>query len=81
MKKLFYLISVLTLATKSLATTWYVDSSAAGTHNGTSWANAWTSLSQISGVSAGDTVYISGGAGGSSHTYSVSNWKPAGGNS
>jgi len=70
-----------TLFSAEAATTWYVDSSAAGTHNGTSWANAWTSLSQISGVSAGDTVYISGGAGGSSHTYSVSNWKPAGGNS
>ena len=60
---------------------WYVDSTATGSHNGTSWANAWASLSQISGVSAGDTVYLSGGASGSSQTYPVSNWKPGGGNS
>ncbi len=63
------------------AATWYVDGTAAGSHNGTSWANAWTGLSQVSGVSAGDTVYISGGASGGSQTYSVSSWKPAGGSS
>lgn len=64
------------------ATTWYVDSSAAGANNGTSWANAWTSLSSISGVKSGDTVYISGGASGSSHTYSLSgSWRPPAGSS
>jgi hypothetical protein len=36
--------------------TCYVDSAAAGTHNGASWANAWTTLGTITGLSAGDTV-------------------------
>jgi hypothetical protein len=79
-KKLFYLLSVLALASKGLAGTWYVDGTAGGTHNGTSWANAWTSLSQISGLSAGDIVYISGGPSGSTQTYAMSGtWAPTGG--
>jgi hypothetical protein len=61
------------------ATTWYVDSSVGTSGNGTSWATAWKALSNVTGVSAGDTVCISGGASGSSQTYSVSSWKPAGG--
>jgi hypothetical protein len=43
---------------------WYVDVSAtAGTKSGTSWQNAWTSLSAIdwSRVNPGDTVWLSGG--------------------
>ena len=60
---------------------WYVDSSVAASGNGASWATAWKTLSNVSGVKAGDTVYISGGASGSSLTYSVSGWKPAGGSS
>jgi hypothetical protein len=46
------------------ATSWYVDNSiSTGSKNGTSWANAWTSLGSISwgSVKAGDTVYVSGG--------------------
>ena len=62
------------------AATWYVDNTATGSHNGSSWANAWTSISQISGVSAGDTVYISGGPAGSSQTYPMSgSWLPIAG--
>jgi Right handed beta helix region len=62
------------------AATWYVDSAAAGAGNGTSWANAWTSISMISGVHAGDVVYISGGPAGSSRIYTLSStWTPAGG--
>ena len=49
------------LLSSANAATWYVDNTATGSHNGSSWANAWTGISQISGVSAGDTVYISGG--------------------
>ena len=58
------------------ANTWYVDNSLASSGNGQSWATAWTSLPN-SGVSAGDTVYISGGT--SSQTYRVSSWSPPGG--
>ena len=61
------------------ATTWYVDSSVGTSGNGTSWGTAWKALSNVTGVKAGDTVYLSGGASGSSQTYSVSSWKPTGG--
>ena len=61
------------------AATWYVDSSVGASGNGTAWNTAWQALSNITGVKAGDTVYISGGASGSSQTYPVSSWKPAGG--
>jgi hypothetical protein len=79
MKNFPGLCILMILTVKAPAATWYVDGTAAGSHNGTSWANAWTSLSQVSSVGAGDTVYISGGASGNSKTYSVSDWKPAGG--
>jgi hypothetical protein len=78
--QLVILVTVLS-STLANATTWYVDNTATGSKNGTSWANAWTSLSSISGVKGGDTVYISGGPSGSSQTYSVSSWAPAGGSS
>lgn len=78
--KLLLLATLLPAAAN--ATTWYVDSTAtSGAKNGTSWASAWTSLSSISGVKAGDTVYISGGPSGSSQTYSTGTWSPAGGSS
>jgi hypothetical protein len=52
---------------------WYIDGTlVSGGNNGTSWANAWRSFGDIvwgvSGVKAGDTLYISGGA--VSKTYS-----------
>jgi len=45
------------------AANWYVDAAAAGSHNGTSWANAWTSFSQISQASlaGGDVVWVKSG--------------------
>ncbi|MDB6111214.1 MAG: hypothetical protein JWR69_2964 [Pedosphaera sp.] len=57
------------------AANWYVDNAAGGTvHNGTSWASAWTSFGSVvwgaSGVKAGDTLFISGGA--TSKTYTES---------
>jgi hypothetical protein len=47
-----------------LAVAWYVDADAPGSANGTSWTDAWTSLSEInwSAVQPGDTIDLSGGA-------------------
>jgi hypothetical protein len=55
------------------AAVWYVDSLAPGpTHNGTSWADAWTSIQAVNGVLGGDVVYISGGPSGSTQNYDFS---------
>ena len=80
--KLLLLLALGSTATAN-ATTWYVDSTAtSGSKNGISWANAWTSISSISGVKGGDVVYISGGPSGSSQTYSLGGtWTPTGGSS
>jgi len=43
--------------------TYYVDSSATGSNNGTSWANAWTSFPATTLLSAGDKVYVRKGTG------------------
>ncbi len=63
---------LLTIFVRSMAaTTWYVDSAADGNANGTSWANAWTAVEQVSGISPGDTVYFSGGPKGSTRIYNL----------
>jgi hypothetical protein len=68
------------LATVGHATTWYVDSSATGLHNGTSWANAWANVTAVSGVQPGDVVNVSGGPSGGTQTYNLSGtWTPLGG--
>lgn len=36
----------------------YVDSNAAGANDGSSWANAWTSIASVSGAAAGETIYV-----------------------
>ena len=81
------LVAIIVIAcwfgTSADAATWYVDSSATGARNGTSWANAWTTLNEIAGATAGDTVYISGGPGGSNRNYTVAagGWTPSSGSS
>ncbi|MGO8925736.1 MAG: hypothetical protein ACLQU3_02400 [Limisphaerales bacterium] len=67
---------LLFLTVSAQAATWYVDGSVASSGNGQSWATAWKNLSNVTGISAGDTVYISGGPSGSSQTYSVPSWTP-----
>jgi hypothetical protein len=57
----------------------YVDSSVATSGNGQSWSSPWKNLTDVTGVSGGDTVYISGGS--TTQTYNVSNWSPIGGTS
>lgn len=65
----FSMLSIILLfARMGLCNNWYVDNAATGsTHNGSSWATAWTSLGSITGLAAGDTVFISGGT--DSQTY------------
>src|ERR1700758_1367225 len=63
----FFIFGLLTLHAN--AATCYIDNTATkGANNGTSWANAWTSFSAVPGsLSAGDIVYISGGASGQTY--------------
>lgn len=71
MKKI---LAILMVAFSCSATTWFVDPLAPGpTHNGTSWNNAWTSLTSISGVSPFDSVALSGGPAGTFTVYNTSN--------
>ena len=77
--KLILLPIVICLASNSFAALRYVDNAATGANNGTSWANAWTSLGAITGVGAGDTVYVSGGT--TSKTYNMGAFNPPSGNS
>jgi hypothetical protein len=57
----------------SSAATRYIDKNATGAANGTSWSDAWTNLSQASGLTGGDVCYISGGTTGNTNIYPVSN--------
>jgi len=82
LKQLTSVFTFMALASSAPAAVWYVDSSVASSGDGTSWTTAWKNVSNIGGLSAGDTVYFSGGPSGSSQTYSVtSNWSPRGGSS
>ena len=74
------LILLLLSSSQLTAATWFVDSTASGANNGTSWANAWQTIAAIGSTpAAGDTVYISGGATGTNQTYNSGTWAPKGG--
>jgi hypothetical protein len=68
---------ILLAATPAWSTTYYLDCAVGSSGNGSSWSTAWKSLSNITGLAAGDLVYISGSAGCS--TYNTSQWNPVNG--
>ena len=62
--RLIYIsVLFLFLCTIAYPSDYYVNKNASGQNNGTSWANAWQSFSDInwSLIQPGDVVYISGG--------------------
>lgn len=60
MKFLIHFLFLLGIAANGA--TWYVDDSASGANNGTSWVNAWTNFNfNASTLSAGDEVQIAAG--------------------
>lgn len=71
-------ILILLLSVNLFAANWYVDNAATGSNNGTSWTNAWTSLSAINwaSISAGDNIYLSDGTYNETMTIGASgSWK------
>lgn len=72
--KTIILFVILFSATLLSQNVWYIDRDAPGSANGTSWNNAWRNPGQItwSSISAGDTIYISGGA--DSTYYSITDY-------
>ena len=70
-KRLFILFIFLCFSTPTFAAVLYVDNTATGQNDGTSWTDAWEALSDCTGLSADDIVYISGGSTASSQTYNV----------
>ncbi len=72
MKK-FWLITIMLLWTSSAhAVTRYLDCAVSSSGSGQSWGTAWKAFSNITGLAAGDIVYISGS--GTCATYSVNGW-------
>lgn len=72
--RLFFTLTLALWTTVSMsAVDWYVNSTASGANNGTSWANAWTSFGSIQWgpIAPGDRVWISGGPNGSEKVYST----------
>lgn len=81
MKRVILITIMILWATSAHAANWYVDNTATGSNNGTSWANAWKNFSNITGVKPGDTVYISGGTNGQTYNVGTSDFLSASGTS
>lgn len=71
------LLTLISATSQCLATMHYLDCQVGSSGNGASWATAWKAISNITGLSAGDTVYISGSV--ACSTYSVAQWIITGG--
>ncbi len=70
-KLIFFLIvffGVLGLAKISWAADKYVNKSCSSGCDGTTWAKGWSELNQVTGLVAGDTLWISGGVSGQTYT-------------
>lgn len=63
MKKiLLYIVATLGCSISSFATTWYVNTNATGSNNGTNWTNAFTDLQNaISASTFGDEIWVAAG--------------------
>lgn len=77
MKRFLLVVTIIFWAASAYAANWYVDCAVSSSGNGQSWATAWKNLNNITGPSAGDTVYISGSS--SCSAYSLSQWIPVNG--
>ena len=82
MRKIYLAMAVLITAlfasgSSAMAATYYLDCAVGSSGNGTSWAGAWKTLSNITGLNPGDIVYISGSS--SCSTYSATQWIPING--
>jgi hypothetical protein len=75
--KLPLLFLIMLMSSPVMAATYYLDCSVSSSGNGQSWGTAWKGLSNITGLSAGDIVYISGSS--TCSTYSASQWNPTNG--
>lgn len=64
------LLVFILLTSRLLATDHFISTASAGANNGTSFANAWA-YTAMGSISAGDTVYVDGGASGGSKTYAM----------